>query len=213
MDILEILRTSSSDLISEDLELFKTELAVGNYSEDYQKECLQLIKELENREKGENSKKIKDVNDAAFKMNIDTVRLNYKEKSQRIVSFSEQFKSDLNAMRLSEKYRSSFRTYIKQHIEFDESFVDENFNIFEEWEIEAIVSEISFSEKFLEKYFSVLDKDKIARYQLFSEHFYQKHFSDFDTETVLKKGKNEWRKKEKRSNQFAVFLRLKGVQY
>lgn len=213
MDILEILRTSSSDLISEDLELFKTELAVGNYSEDYQKECLQLIKELENREKGENSKKIKDVNDAAFKMNIDTVRLNYKEKSQRIVSFSEQFKSDLNAMRLSEKYRSSFRTYIKQHIEFDESFVDENFNIFEEWEIEAIVSEISFSEKFLEKYFSVLDKDKIARYQLFSEHFYQKHFSDFDTETVLKKGKNEWRKKEKRSNQFAVFLRIKGVQY
>lgn len=213
MDILEILRTSSSDLISEDLELFKTELAVGSYSEDYQKECLQLIKELENREKGENSKKIKDVNDAAFKMNIDTVRLNYKEKSQRIVSFSEQFKSDLNAMRLSEKYRSSFRTYIKQHIEFDESFVDENFNIFEEWEIEAIVSEISFSEKFLEKYFSVLDKDKIARYQLFSEHFYQKHFSDFDTETVLKKGKNEWRKKEKRSNQFAVFLRLKGVQY
>lgn len=213
MDILEILRTSSSDLISEDLELFKTELAVGSYSEDYQKECLQLIKELGNREKGKNSKKIKDVNDAAFKMNIDTVRLNYKEKSQRIVSFSEQFKSDLNAMRLSEKYRSSFRTYIKQHIEFDESFVDENFNIFEEWEIEAIVSEISFSEKFLEKYFSVLDKDKIARYQLFSEHFYQKHFSDFDTETVLKKGKNEWRKKEKRSNQFAVFLRLKGVQY
>ena len=41
----------------------------------------------------------------------------------------------------------------------------------------------------------------------------QKHFSDFDAETVLKRGKNEWRKKENRSKQFAVFLRLKGVQF
>lgn len=213
MDILEILRANSSELISEDLELFRTELAVGGYSEDYQKECLKLIKELENQEKTEHSKKTKYVNNSDLKMNINTVQLNCKEKSQRILSFSEQFKSDLNAMRLSEKYRSSFRTYIKQHTEFNENFVDKNFNIFEEWEMEAIISEISFSEKFLEKYFSILDKDKIARYQMFSEHFYQKHFLEFDTETVLKKGKNEWKKKEKRSNQFAVFLRLKGVQY
>ena len=127
--------------------------------------------------------------------------------------FLQQFQADLNAMRLSDKYKSSFRTYIKTHEEFDERFVDDNFGIFEEYEIEAILSELTFSEQFLEKYFSVLDKDKIARYQLFSESFYQKHFSDFDAETVLKKGKNEWRKKENRSKQFAVFLRLKGVQF
>lgn len=67
---------------------------------------------------------------------------------------------------------------------------------FEEYEIEAILSELTFSEQFLEKYFSVLDKDKIARYQLFSERFYQKHFSDFDAETVLKRGKMSGEKGE-----------------
>lgn len=213
MDILEILKTSSSDILPEDLELFRTELAVGGYSKEYQKECIELIKELENRKQSEKPKKTSDVSDVVSVMYVDTFQLNPEGQSKSAVSFLEQFKSDLNAMRLSEKYRSSFRTYIKQHPEFDEIFVDANFSLFEEWEIEAILSEIAFSEKFLEKYFSVLDKDKIARYQLFSEHFYQKHFSDFDAETVLKKGKNEWKKKENRSKQFAVFLRLKGVQY
>lgn len=209
MDILEILKTSSSDILPEDLELFRTELSVGGYSEEYQKECIELIKKLENWKQAEKPKKATDVSG----IDVDAAQLNPDGQSKSAVPFFKQFKFDLNAMRLSEKYRSSFRTYIKQHSEFDESFVDANFSLFEEWEIEAIISELTFSEQFLEKYFSVLDKNKIAKYQLFSEHFYQKHFSDFDAGTVLKKGKNEWRKKENRSKQFAVFLRLKGVQY
>ncbi|MGN1416262.1 MAG: hypothetical protein ACI4XF_05435 [Oscillospiraceae bacterium] len=213
MDILEILKTSSSDLLPEDLELFKTELAVGGYSEEYQKECTELIKALENWQQEAKPTKTSDISEVVSAMQVDASQINPNGQSKSTVPFLEQFKADLNAMRLSEKYRSSFRTYIKQHPEFDESFVDANFSLFEEWEIEAILSELTFSEQFLEKYFSVLDKNKIARYQLFSEHFYQKHFSDFDAETVLKKGKNEWRKKENRSKQFAVFLRLKGVQY
>ena len=213
MDILEILKSSSSDLLPEDLELFKTELAVGGYSEEYQRECIELIKALENWQQETKPTKTSDISEVVSAMQVDASQINPNGQPKRTVSFLDQFKADLNAMRLSEKYRSSFRTYIKQHPEFDESFVDANFSLFEEWEIEAILSELTFSEQFLEKYFSVLDKDKIARYQLFSEHFYQKHFSDFDAETVLKKGKNEWRKKENRSKQFAVFLRLKGVQY
>ncbi len=211
MDILNILKTSSSELLPEDLDLFRTELAVGNYSESYQKECLDLIASLENWH-NDDSKKMKEHNVADI-MHVDAKNLSPNTHAQKGVSFLDQFKSDLNAMRLSDKYKSSFRTYIKTHTEFDESFVDANFKLFEEWEIEAIVSELALGEQFLEKYFSVLDKDKIARYQLFSESFYQKHFSDFDAETVLKKGKNEWRKKENRSKQLSVFLRLKGVQY
>ena len=56
----------------------------------------------------------------------------------------------------------------------------------------------------MEKYFSSLNAEKIARYQLFSEKFFIKHFSQFDAEIVLTKGKNEWRKKEKRSAQLDV---------
>jgi hypothetical protein len=39
-----------------------------------------------------------------------------------------------------------------------------------------------------------------------------KHYSQMDATIVLTKGKNEWRKKEKRSKQLDVFLRLKGVK-
>ena len=67
-------------------------------------------------------------------------------------------------------------------------------------------------EPFLEKYFGALDHDKIARYQLFSEAFFMKHYSQMDATIVLQHGKNEWRKKENRSKQLDVFLRLKGVK-
>ena len=68
------------------------------------------------------------------------------------------------------------------------------------------------SEDFLDKYFSSLDADKIAHYQLFSEKFFIRHYAQMDAEIVLTKGKNEWRKKENRSSQLDVFLRLKGVK-
>ena len=213
MEILEILKNDSEDLLSEDLELFRTELAVGSYDDDYRKECLDMIEKLEKWKKTTGfTKKAKD-SDVVSAMQVDVNDLSPDGKAPKSVPFLNQFKADLNAMRLSDKYKSIFRQYIKDHKEFDEMFVDTNINLFEVWEIEAILSEIQFSEQFLEKYFSVLDKDKIARYQLFSESFYQKHFSEFDAETVLKKGKNEWRKKENRSKQFSVFLRLKGVQF
>lgn len=211
MDILEILKTSSAELLPEDLELFRTELAVGGYSAEYQKDCLDRIAQIEKWMQP-------DVPHTTAKQGTASVQvepsaLTPESQAQSRIPFLQQFQADLNAMRISDKYRSSFRAYIKSHAELTEEFIDSNFSLFESWEIEAILSELPLSEAFLEKYFSVLDKDKIARYQQFSEKFYQKHFTYLDAETVLKKGKNEWRKKENRSKQFAVFLRLKGVQY
>lgn len=67
-------------------------------------------------------------------------------------------------------------------------------------------------EEFLEKYFGALNLDKLARYQQFSESFFIRHFRQLDIGVVLEHGKNEWRKKENRSKQLDVFLRLKGVK-
>ncbi|MBE6844446.1 MAG: hypothetical protein E7508_01850 [Ruminococcus sp.] len=211
MEILEILKTSADDLISEDFELFRTELVVGNYSDDYKAECLEIIERLEKWNESDDESDTAEV-DKPNKTSIDVIPFTPVNSSDSVISFLEQFKSDMNAMRLSDGYKAKFKKYIKNHEGFTESFVDANFNLFESYEIDAIVSEIALSEMFLEKYFSVLDKDKIARYQIFSEGFYMKHFADFDTETVIKKGKNEWRKKENRTKQFDVFLRLKGVK-
>ena len=174
MEIYEILKNNSKDLLAEDLELLRTELAVGDYNDDYRKRCTELMKQIEKWNAHDSSKPEKKEQPKAQK---DISAVTPKHQGKTAVSFLQQFQADLNAMRLSDKYKSSFRTYIKTHENFDERFVDDNFSLFEEYEIEAILSELTFSEQFLEKYFSVLDKDKIARYQLFSERFYQKHFS------------------------------------
>ena len=91
----------------------------------------------------------------------------------------------------------------------DADFVDKNYGLFKSWEIGAIISVKQMGEPFLEKYFGALDLEKVARYQEFSEQFFMKHFSQLDATIVLTKGKNAWRKKENRSKQLDVFLRLK----
>ncbi|NLE21088.1 MAG: hypothetical protein GX623_09770 [Clostridiales bacterium] len=94
----------------------------------------------------------------------------------------------------------------------NEAFLDAHFTLFQPWEMGAVVSVIPLGEAFLEKYFTELDPEKIARYQAFSEVFFMKHFAKLDPSLVLEKGRNEWRKKENRSTQLDVFLRLKGVR-
>lgn len=216
MNILEILQNDGEDLLPEDLELFRTELAVGDYSSDYRKTCIEIIKqfEKENVPSCKNENKESKEKELASVMRVNSVDLiPEKQKSVTSLPFPEQFKADVKTMRLSAAYKKEFRKYVKSHEQINEDFTDAVFTFFESWELEVIVSEVKLSEEFLEKYFSVLNKDKIARYQIFSEHFYQKHFSDFNSETVFLKGKNEWRKKENRTKQFDIFLRLKGVQY
>ena len=124
----------------------------------------------------------------------------------------EKLKYDLNNIRSRKDYKKVFKKYISSLDFIDSDFIDKNYGVFQSWEINAIVSTIELKEEFLEKYFGAIDHDKVARYQYFSESFFMKHFSQLDYSIVLEKGKNEWRKKEKRSKQLDVFLRLKGVK-
>ena len=163
MDILNKKKNNSNELLAEDLELFRTELAVGEYTESYRKECSELIDRIEKWQSDSSGKDEKKETKTASPIHVAGTKLR-PDTQKKSFSFEEQFRADLNAMRLSDKYKSSFRTYIGSHDEFDEKFVDSHFSMFEPWETEAIVSELMLSEQFLEKYFSVLDKDKIARY-------------------------------------------------
>lgn len=128
------------------------------------------------------------------------------------ISPVQQVMSDMNFLRNKTDYKSAFKKYAKTSTIIDADFLDKNFAIFDSWEMDVIVSVKQLGEEFLEKYFGAIDHDKIARYQLFSESFFMKHFAQMDASIVLEHGKNEWRKKENRSKQLDVFLRLKGVK-
>ena len=128
------------------------------------------------------------------------------------MSPEELVRGDLMRLRVQNDYKSAFKTYVKGSSIIDAAFVDANYGLFAAWEINAIISVKQMGEAFLEKYFGALDLKKIARYQQFSESFFMKHFAQLDTQIVLEHGKNDWRKKENRSKQLDVFLRLKGVK-
>lgn len=221
MEILEILKNSKDEIYPEDLDFFETELATGEYDEVYIAACKEQIALIRNwmAEKdapaeeigAENSKSSKSTEKTLI-MGIHDIAPESANPIAASMSPEEIIFSDIKAIREIDSYKTRFKKYVKEKPEIDSAFVDAHYSFFLLWELDAIVSVTQLDEAFLEKYFGALDKDKISRYQCFSESFFMKHYSQLDATVVLTKGKNEWRKKENRSKQLDVFLRLKGVK-
>ena len=220
MDILTILQESGKNLYPEDLDFFETELATGGpYDEAYAAQCRDKIKKLRawlNDDKNkkttaENNKKKESAPKSLF---VGIGDLAPKDSNPIAASLTpeQMILNDIAVMRNIDSYKTVFKKTVAGKAEINADFVEKHFSFFLPWEIDAILTVKQLGEDFLEKYFGALDHDKIARYQLFSETFFMKHYSQLDASVVLEHGKNEWRKKENRSRQLDVFLRLKGVK-
>ena len=219
MDILKILEESGKELYKEDLDFFETELATsGEFDESYISRCKTKINELRTWLAGLAETPVKKQETEpkpapkGLVIGIGEVAPKIANPSVIDLSPAQLIASDIEAMRKLDSYKSSFKNYVAGKDEIDADFIDLHYSLFKPWELDAIISVKQMPEDFLEKYFGALDHDKIARYQRFSESFFMKHFSQMDADIVLKHGKNEWRKKENRSKQLDVFLRLKGVK-
>ena len=215
MDILEILKKSGKDLYPEDLDFFETELATGgHYDAAYQAECRALMKQIRNWKKA--SAPSDDPAKAKGKsggIEMDISKVAPKEANPVMdMPQDQRLFLDITNMRDDSSYKTKFKKRIQEADFVDAAFIEKHFAFFKDWELNAILSVKQMGEPFLEKYFGALDHDKIARYQLFSEAFFMKHYAQMDATIVLQHGKNEWRKKENRSKQLDVFLRLKGVK-
>ena len=215
MDILEILKKSGKDLYPEDLDFFETELATGgHYDAAYQAECRALMKQIRKWNKvpapSDDPAKAKGKS-GGIEMDISKVA---PKEANPVMDMPQDQRLflDITNMRDDSSYKTKFKKRIQEADFVDAAFIEKHFAFFKEWELNAILSVKQLGEPFLEKYFGALDHDKIARYQLFSEAFFMKHYAQMDATIVLQHGKNEWRKKEKRSKQLDVFLRLKGVK-
>ena len=196
-------------------------MATGDYAERYIDECKEQIalarkwlcgEDEANTPPSEETKVSKKHSKTSLVMDIHNVAPEIANPIAATMSPEEIIFSDIRSMRESDAYKTKFKKYVGDKAEIDGVFVDTHYSFFMQWELDAIISVKQLGEEFLEKYFGALDKDKISRYQCFSESFFMKHYSQLNATIVLTKGKNEWRKKEKRSKQLDVFLRLKGVK-
>lgn len=212
MQVLEILKKNGTDLYPEDLAFFEAELDTGDYPLEYIDQCKDLIAEIRNQKKQAAKPKVQDVIPSNILVDPDKLVPGAKPKEKTPQERLNELTHALNQMRTATNYKTRFKQYLADHPEIDEAFINQNIAVFQPGELESILMVMTLSEEFLDKYFSSLDADKIARYQLFSEKFFIRHYAQMDAEIVLTKGKNDWRKKENRSTQLDVFLRLKGVK-
>ena len=207
MQVLEILKNSGKDLA-----FFEAELDTGDYTREYIDQCKDLIAEIRKWKKQAAKQSVQDVIPANILVDPDKLVPGVKPKEKTPQERLAEFTHALQQMRTAGNYKTRFKQYLADHTEIDETFIDQHIALFQPTELESIVMTMPLSEDFLDKYFASLDVDKIARYQLFSEKFFIRHYAQMDAEIVLTKGKNDWRKKENRSSQLDVFLRLKGVK-
>lgn len=216
MNVMDILKANGAALLREDLDFFETELGTGEYAEAYVEECLKLISQIRGWQKAPQEKTNQPALPGSLPASVFVDPASLSPLATQPVpaawSAAEQVAHDLEGLRQQPDYKAAFKDYISKSALIDEAFLDAHFTLFQPWETGAIVSAKPLSEAFLEKYFAELDAEKIARYQTFSEAFFIKHFAKLDPSLVLEKGKNEWRRKENRSTQLDVFLRLKGVR-
>lgn len=215
MDVLGILQNNGKDLLPEELDLLRAELDTGHYDAGYIVSCKTLISEIinwsnETRTVEHTQKAVPDqmivAPDKLVPSGATGIPTPPPVPPGKIVA------SDLQRMRTEKDYKSAFKKYVKDSTIINEDFVVAHFALFKDWELNAMLACIPFSEEFLEKYFTVLDPKAIALHQLFSESFFMKHYADLDAETVLARGVNPWRDKTLRSKQLDVFLRIKGVK-
>ena len=212
MQVLEILKSSANELYAEDLAFFEAELDTGDYPLEYIDECKQMIADIRAARKQAVKESIQKVIPDGVYVAPENLVPGAKPAEKSPQEKLAEFSHELAQMRTAANYKTRFKQYLADHPEVNEAFIDQHIALFQPSELEAITMIMPLSEDFLEKYFASLDADKIARYQLFSESFFIRHYAQMDAETVLTKGKNDWRKKEKRSKQLDVFLRLKGVK-
>ncbi len=212
MEVLDILKKNGAELYPEDLAFFEAELDTGDYSIEYIDACKKLIGEIRSWKKQSTTQ---NGGDSGISGNVFVDKEKLTPGAAKPMTEKErmaQINHDIAQIRTASNYKTRFKQYLADHPDVNEAFIDQNIALFMPWELDAILMTMSLGEAFLEKYFTSLDAEKIARYQLFSEKFFIKHFSQLDAEIVLAKGKNDWRKKENRSAQLDVFLRLKGIK-
>ena len=216
MDILKILNENADFLLLPDLDYYERKLAVSGYDSDERIRCQERINELRKQlQTASAASHVKSRQNCAAKHDIPAMvkRVNQPLQFTEPEKIRQKVYTDLCLMRTLENYKRDFKSYIAEMDLINEDFLAQNLSLFQPWEIGAILSVMPLSEEFLDKFIDSLDTEKISRYQQFSEDFFMRHYAKFDPQIVLEKGVNPWRKKENRSRQLDVFLRLKGIKY
>ncbi len=219
-NIKEILATQEAELLDIDLDCLEEQLETGDYDYQYAKSCKATIAAIRHKrqqavtqQQGKQSPEKKPELPQVPLEDLAPHAAPSQQRNDPMLSQDQRIMNAIENTRLGNGSQKAFERLVRSTPELDEQFAKAHINELSKSELKTLLEHIPFSEGFLEQFLPALDRSAIARCQTFSEEFFIKHFSDLSTSTVLKQGKNSWRKKENRSNKLNAFLRLKGVRY
>lgn len=228
MDVEGILENQSDELLEIDLRCLEEELDTGGYAKQYVAHCKRLISKIRNRkmagakivERNDGAQEEGDTREGSASMirEVPLDQLSPFSQPPAAAKSAAEATDDLlwgcvlDARRGSQQ-QSDLRNLLHGKRALGEQFVEAHIGEMTHEELSVFLECRHFSESFLDRYFTVLDPGKIARFQLFSEEFFINHFSEMNPTIVLKQGKNPWRKKDARSKKLDTFLRIKGVRF
>lgn len=217
MDIRELLLKHKNELLDVDLSCLEEELDTGEYDKPYIEGCRELIGGIrdERRRAVERASKLarrEEQSDKSAGM-LRELSCSGSDNSASGIASDSNAIADIAAISSNSNARELFKSYIENHPELDQSFVEQHIGSLPGEAIDVFLELLTFDEAFLDRYFDVLDRAKIARFQTFSEEFFIRHYDDLSETIVLKQGVNSWKKKADRSRKLNTFLRLKGVQF
>ena len=198
MNIKEILLTQEAELLDIDLDCLEEQLETGDYDYHYAKSCKATIAAIRQKRRQAVEQQRQSQRKPSEKPELPQIPLEElsphsapsQSAGRSALSKDQQVMSAIEATRVGDGSQSAFIKLVRNTPELDERFVKAHINELSKSELSTLIERMSFSEE-----------------------FFIKHFTDLSATTVLKQGKNSWRKKENRSNKLDAFLRLKGVRY
>ncbi len=210
MDPFDLLNNHKEDIELPDIEMIRIALETGPYNAKDREKGMKLLNEVYQRLTTPNPEKEQPVAESA-PISQEVEKLSSAPLSDEQVR--KIVKTRLGIIRVSS---STLALGVRSLLN---SFGDRApldvfclcADLFSATEISSVLSWLNLGEENLAKYWAILNKGDIARYQLFSEDFYILHFNDLNVNIVLKQGKNPWRKKDAMSPKLTMFLKLKGV--
>ena len=203
MDVLKILKENRDEILYSELEMLEVALHTGEYTEAQISEAESILNQLRNEL---SPKKTEAPAETPLVQPVPPMPNPANPPDQLTL-----IKKQLSILRLTDNSKQAFRKFVQTTPAIDVAFLAGHLDIFQDYELDELLSFRQLGENLLEQYWSILNKTVIAKCQLFSEDFFIKHFADLPATAVLKNGVNPWRKKKDRSPKLTMFLKLKGV--
>lgn len=205
-DILTKLLEQGILLSFSEIEKLAYALRIGEYSEEYKNECMNIIRSIKKTKMEDGHQNLKFIQGTKTPVrNKNNIESNIQINS---------FESFTNRLFVERKKLSSI-DFLKKCINnnlFNFNNKEFDFDVFTFEELKFILSNVVFDTEIIERKFNSLPVDIVIENQIITEKIFLEHFEKININLLKQNKKTDWVADEsKRSMKLKMFLRVKQI--